>query len=262
MRWLGIISACLRRRGSEEIYFWEVKYLRSYASCDSLISVYVLSSSAPGWSLGGLLSIAIARLLASDATPRITIAGLVLMDSPFHIPWSELPTTALSEPDLGSFPELVRKSLEQCHQLLDTWELPAWEGPACNGQEVYVTVDDREFCLLLGQVLYKSLRGEWDVREARVFDYADTDTDLETALRNDHRRPPLAPPPGIIMRCVKRSTTRDVSDTKPCRVDLHREKSVLGWDGNYPDFIKAVIDVDSDHFGMFGFDKVRASPDP
>jgi len=213
-----------------------------------------------GWSLGGLLSVTIARLLACDATSCITVSGLVLMDSPFHIPWSKLQSVSVSEPSFTKFPELVQKSLEQCHQLLDTWELPTWEGPACNGQEVYVAVDEREFCLLPGQVLYKPLKEEWVVREARVFEYemnSDTDTDSESGHRTALNCPPVAPPPGIIMRCIKRSATRDISETKPCRVDLYREKEMLGWDGNYPDFIKAVIDVDSDHFGMFGFDKIE-----
>ncbi|KAG6011488.1 hypothetical protein E4U41_005497, partial [Claviceps citrina] len=28
-------------------------------------------------------------------------------------------------------------------------------------------------------------------------------------------------------------------------------EKLLGWQGRYPDFIKAVIDVDADHYGLF-----------
>lgn len=182
------------------------------------------------------------------------------MDSPFHIPWSKLQSVTVAEPSFASFPELVQKSLEQCHQLLDMWELPTWEGPTCNGQEVYVALNERDFSVGPEQVLYKPLKGEWTVREAKVFNHeinSDTDTDSESGHHSGFSRPHLTPPPGIMMRCIKRSAKRDMADTKPCRVDLYRENGILGWDGNYPDFIKAVVDVDSDHFGMFGFDKVK-----
>jgi hypothetical protein len=34
-------------------------------------------------------------------------------------------------------------------------------------------------------------------------------------------------------------------------VDLFRDEKLLGWEARYPDFIKAVIDVDADHYNLF-----------
>jgi pimeloyl-ACP methyl ester carboxylesterase len=44
-----------------------------------------------GWSLGDLLSIAIARILPEHDSSGISIDGLLLIDTPFHIPWYQYP---------------------------------------------------------------------------------------------------------------------------------------------------------------------------
>ncbi|EOD47884.1 putative esterase-like protein [Neofusicoccum parvum UCRNP2] len=59
-----------------------------------------------------------------------------------------------------------------------------------------------------------------------------------------------------MLRCVDRVPAKDGSP-HTCRVDLPRDDVVLGWAGAYPDFIKAVIDVDSHHYNIFDLARVK-----
>ncbi len=187
-------------------------------------------------------------MLADDKPSKIFVAGVVLIDSPYHIPWSKL-SLSISEPDFDGIPDLVRKSIDNCDKLLNTWELPPWDGPACEGKEVRFTVSGRSFSLQAGHVLYKPLQGEWRAMESRMFQHTETS------------QQPISPPPAIMVRCVQRAPTRDMS-SNPCRIDLLRDEPMLGWDGNHPDFIKAVIEVDADHFNIFHLATVRLSFPP
>ncbi|KAG5974907.1 hypothetical protein E4U55_007971 [Claviceps digitariae] len=63
---------------------------------------------------------------------------------------------------------------------------------------------------------------------------------------------PGTPPPAVLLRCTKLSKpSPDSAPDLPCLVDLYRSEKLLGWEGQYPDFIKAVIDVDADHYNIF-----------
>lgn len=180
-------------------------------------------------------------MLADDASSKIFVSGLVLIDSPYHIPWSKL-DQSISEPEMDGTPFLVQKSLDNCDALLRTWELPQWEGPACDGHAVRFTHAGSSVRLPPGQVLYKPLQGEWQSMDARTFHHAEKPEN------------PVAPPPAVMVRCVECAPTKDAAG--PCRIDLFREERILGWDGNYPDFIKAVIEADAQHFNIFEFGKV------
>lgn len=65
----------------------------------------------------------------------------------------------------------------------------------------------------------------------------------------------LAPPPAVLLRCTQRAPSETASGA-PVRMDVFRDKLALGWDENYPEFIKAVIDVDSHHYGILELNQV------
>ncbi|EHK98675.1 putative Polyketide synthase PksR [Glarea lozoyensis 74030] len=59
-----------------------------------------------GWSLGGYISLAIAKKLAGAVSPEFSIAGMLIIDSPLHIPMCKL-RPAGPDPDFEHLPELT-----------------------------------------------------------------------------------------------------------------------------------------------------------
>ncbi|KAI9152063.1 putative thioesterase lcsE [Paramyrothecium foliicola] len=193
-----------------------------------------------GWSLGGFLSLSIARLLADDPSSGIVVAGLLIIDSPRHIPRSELRASTV-EPELSELPELIKKSFDNCDEMLDTWQLPTWNAPTKEGKSLPVAVTGRTYTIQPGTVLHKPLQGGWTLRESKRFNF-ETPTE-ETK----------APPPAVLIRCTlpaKKSKAAQNSQD-PCLIDLFRDEPLLGWEGAYPDYIVASIDVEADHYNVF-----------
>lgn len=197
-----------------------------------------------GWSLGGYLSVAIARMLAVAPSVNLSIAGLLLIDSPFHIPRCKLPPTE-ADPDLGGLPDLVKKSLNACDDLLQTWDLPGWNGSATVDRAVPFTVGASEFVAGRSSVPYKSIQDGWRNVETPTFMY-------DGGSRDD----PAGPPPAVMLRCAKYRPPKAAS-SEPCRIDMFRSDPLLGWADNYPSFVKAVIDTDADHYKLFEMSRVR-----
>ncbi|KAH7042807.1 esterase-like protein [Macrophomina phaseolina] len=196
-----------------------------------------------GWSLGGFLSLAMARMLAAKpSSSRISVAGLLIIDSPFHIPWSAFPAP-VSAASLPGLPDLVRKSLDNCDGLLASWQLPEWDGDAGRGRELRCAA---AATIPPVSVLYTPLRRERTLVAVQPFPAG------AAPLRQDG----VAPPPGVLLRCVERVPSEEPRGP-PCRVDYFRDELVLGWDGRHPEFIKAVFDVDSHHYNIFDFKKVK-----
>lgn len=208
-----------------------------------------------GWSLGGYISMAMARLLAEEDDrdgARITVAGLLLIDSPYHIPWAVAGANGDARPDgrrrqqqhsqpsMDGLPPLVAKAFEQCEAMLRSWALPAWPRPACQGEDVEMTAGGRRHRVRCGTILYKPNGADWT-----------------TVDRPVHPRPPApaeprgcAPPPGVILRCTKRKESADGPD-RPCRIDEFRDDCLLGWEKGYASLFKAAMEIDSDHYGVF-----------
>jgi hypothetical protein len=62
-----------------------------------------------------------------------------------------------------------------------------------------------------------------------------------------------------MVRCVQPTPTAEGSSSL-CLIDMFRDEMLLGWEGNYSDFIKVVIDVDSDHYNVFSiYDDAKVS---
>lgn len=207
-----------------------------------------------------------ARMLAADESSNISIAGLLMIDSPFHASSSKSKTFEESaKADVSGLPDLVRKSLDNCAKMLTVWDLPAWDGAAQDGRKVSVevsrTAHGRKETVVIpaGHALHKSLRGEVSVISA-VSNGANTHdkiADVSVTPDSPETRKSQAPPPAVLLRCAEKAPSSD--PTKPARVDLFRDKVMLGWDESYLEFIKAVIDVDSHHYNIFDFSNVCRS---
>ncbi|KAF2149924.1 alpha/beta-hydrolase [Myriangium duriaei CBS 260.36] len=200
-----------------------------------------------GWSLGGYLSLAIARILADEPNSLMSVAGLLLIDSPYHVPLSQLPPEE-GEPDFDNLPELVRKALDECDDLLVDWHLPSWDGPACEGKDAYIVAGNRNFSLHCGDVIHKPSTGDW--RLIRSKEYQSDEP--------EHKA--MVPPPAVLVKCNRPVPAKNEKDGC-CRVDMYRDDVMLGWSGRYPNFIKAVLEVDADHYNIFGFAKIKQVTD-
>lgn len=199
-----------------------------------------------GWSLGGFLSITMARMLAGDPEAKISVAGLLIIDSPRHIARSKI-TTKISKPSWTGIPALVQKSFENCDIMLKHWDLPAWECAVSGGKEAKFTVQGNEYAVGRSSVLHKPINGNWKPEEVRAYEVEKTNHD-EQANRPDGV---AGPPPAVLVRCTRPAKKAPDAGEEPCLVDLWRDELLLGWEGKYPDFIKAVIDVDTDHYSIF-----------
>lgn len=204
-----------------------------------------------------------ARIIAADpgAYP-ISVAGLLIIDSPYHIARSKV-TEPTSKAELVGLPPLVQTSFDNCDDMLQHWDLPSWN-PG-NGGSTKFTLANKPFILQPGQVLRKTgdadpHDNQWETIKVKSYE---NETQLDTS-----DKAPVGPPLGVLIRCTKRakpkSTLGDGQDTHSCLVDIFRDEKLLGWEGRHPEFFKAVIDVDTDHYKIFdradakGLEKVTA----
>ncbi|TWU75829.1 hypothetical protein ED733_004870 [Metarhizium rileyi] len=218
-----------------------------------------------GWSLGGYLSLTMARVIAANpgAYP-MSIAGLLIIDSPYHIARSKI-AVPTSKAEFSGLPPLVQKSFDNCDDMLQYWDLPSWDGVNSGGStDVKFTMAGKTFAVRKGEVLHKTVDSDpydnqWQTMAVKPYaSNADTDTS--------------GPPPGVLLRCIKRakpkpphgSSSSGQNAMPACLVDYYRDERLLGWEARYPDFIKAVIDVNADHYNLFdrtntaGMEKVTA----
>ncbi|PTB36579.1 putative secondary metabolism biosynthetic enzyme, variant 2 [Trichoderma asperellum] len=193
-----------------------------------------------GWSLGGYLSLTVARFLAEDPEAKIRILGIVMMDTPYHTPYNqeEGPT---DDPVIENIPEAVQKCFDRCDEMLENWEVPKWDGPACDGKFIFFGVDGRRYSVPPGKVLYKPFNGIWSPIEVPQYKPLE-ESQPEKAL--------LITPPTVLLRCTEPMPLPE-GRTQPFIIDKYRNDRTLGWAGNTPEFIKAVLDVDSNHYEMF-----------
>jgi hypothetical protein len=171
---------------------------------------------------------------------------MVIIDSPFQLPADQMPSSV--DPDLSALPELVRKAFDNADKAVTGWQAPAWDGPALDGKEVKVRVGVNSVTVGPGQVAYKPVKGQWTVSESPKYEQDAAPDGGKT------------PPPAVFIKATKNVDPPKGTD-QVCDIDYLRNERLLGWGGRYPDFIKAVIDFDNNHFDMF--DKMnfeQASP--
>lgn len=166
---------------------------------------------------------------------------MLLIDSPYHSP--DAPEGA--DPVMGNIPDLVQKAFDNCIAMLKDWHLPEW--PAAQpSQDIQLTVSGRSFAVNKGEILYAPHKGTWTTRAVET--YPDTQS----------QRAPQNPPLAALMRCVDAAPVQAGAGAgNVCDVDFDRDQVLLGWAGKYPDFIRAVADLQGHHYALFEVDKVR-----
>ncbi|KAI9897281.1 hypothetical protein N3K66_008303 [Trichothecium roseum] len=191
-----------------------------------------------GWSLGGTLSVKISRILADDPNPPFTVSGLLIIDTPKHGPYSQLPEP-LMDPDPSKLPKLIQQSFANVDTYLEDWQLPNWNAATNNGQPMTARAAGKKYEVGPSKKLHLPVEGDWVVRETEPFKFED-----------EKPEKPLGPPPAVLIRGALYSKPPRETEQK-CTIDRYRDEPMLGWDGRYPDFILASLDVDSAHYDLF-----------
>lgn len=193
-------------------------------------------------------------IAANPGAYPISVAGLLIIDSPYHIARSKI-TVPTSKPELAGIPPLVQKSFDNCDDMLQHWDLPWWDTSDSDAStDVKFTVAGETFAIQKGEVLHKPVGsdGKWQTTTVKTY-VKDAQTDISGSVAGG------SPPPAVLLRCIKRakpepnrvSSGKSQDAAPPCLVDLFRDEKLLGWEARYPSFIKAVIDVDADHYNLF-----------
>ncbi|KAG9249432.1 Alpha/Beta hydrolase protein [Emericellopsis atlantica] len=207
-----------------------------------------------GWSLGGFLSLAIARMIAAlgkQDEGSLEISGLLIIDSPYFEPWYEQ-SPPVSQPLLPDMLPKVKQTYEKCDDLLSSWSLPRWGWDAMGGEPVTLRAGGNKHIIPHRAALYKPLDSDWVVKktaEEPTTDRPGARIDMEDD-RAEHDVEKLSPPMGILIRCVGRTPALDQGH-HPCRVDLYRDSLTLGWGQGYEDYIKVVMDATNTHYTIF-----------
>lgn len=173
-----------------------------------------------GWSLGGLVALEIAHLLAEDAD--ITVAGLLLLDTAY--PKAKIDDSIAEnvrdhfEPPPGINEPLKLKLKDvfgNARRMIREWQPPSWQR----------------------QTPMTQAGGEaMDARQSR-----------------------LLPPPAVLLRAKGYVFGHEVGSKvqgELATVDVARQKKRLGWDDYEHKFIRVAMDIEGHHFNIFAEDKV------
>ncbi|KAM0263573.1 hypothetical protein ACHAQJ_001193 [Trichoderma viride] len=171
------------------------------------------------------------------------VAGLMIIDIPYHTPWYDSRPAIVSRPKLEDIPLRVQRLLDYCDVLLHKWPVPFWEGPFSQNLDVQFTADGNQYQVEPGTVLYKDLEENW---KPMILPKPDSPKNLS---KPKNPRKPVLPPPGVLLRCINYTPTEQ--EGKKCHIDLFREEPVLGWEKGYPSFLKAVMEMKKDHYTLF-----------
>ncbi|KAK2025543.1 alpha/beta-hydrolase [Colletotrichum zoysiae] len=185
-----------------------------------------------GWSLGGMLSLEIARQLG-DEDEDIEIVGLVIVDSVYPV-WPEGLRVKIGRLVEGPEPEtknlrLARRAMRMAGGMVRAWRIPrmAAGGGAGGGGE--------------------------DEPDADVVDGQDVERDFYGSKREKETAEVVweRPPRAVLVKAKEHlpsSTAGAISS-----VDVYREDDKLGWDAYCPGFVERVLATEGHHFDMFAW---------
>ncbi|KAL7812112.1 Alpha/Beta hydrolase protein [Trichoderma aethiopicum] len=186
-----------------------------------------------GWSLGGLLSLEVARQLADDAAVRVT--GILMIDSvyPGKSSASASPVPLLSPPVIKRFAEPKMREIKLDDDVSSEEDTSSDEAPT--------TTTTMDSGLTQNQIRSKRCMAE-AVRMIRDWRLP------EWPGRLYHRRPRV-----VLLRAKEYVPTKD---GRMVGLDLNREDEMLGW-GDYDDEMFCdVMDVEGHHFDIFAFERI------
>ncbi|KAK0727453.1 Alpha/Beta hydrolase protein [Lasiosphaeria miniovina] len=180
-----------------------------------------------GWSLGGLLSLEVSRLVLAEAGRRgaLDLLGIIMIDS-------VCPLSLLSAGDVRvvlhvvewnentrqETRDAVMRCFSEAYRMLGAWKLPTWrddggQNGAGNGHN---------------------------------------GTSPTTPSTTAGSLPP-PPPPTILLRAQERVPVAEPGGV--ARVDVCRNDRQLGWDQHHRDLIKQVHDIPGHHYNIFSTDE-------
>jgi hypothetical protein len=201
-----------------------------------------------------------ARMLAYQTVPEakiIIVTGIIMIDSPFHIP--RIKDEVMPEAEPPDLPALVKNCLAQCKDLLNVWDLPRWDDAASSDRETRCRLKSNDWTIPPQHVLYVPVISDPSIQRvghyingARQSDEVSADNDT-TSIQAQQNHP--SPPTAALLRATEPVPSNDPTKG-PVRTDRWRHELLLGWDERYPEFIKAVIDLESHHYNIFEYQKV------
>lgn len=182
-----------------------------------------------GWSFGGILSLAISRLLADD--PLYNVLGIVMIDS--------ICPSSVRSKDWGR--GIIYKGQFSERTSQETIERVTW----CFSDAVRV----------IGEYQMPS----WDDSEGIHNDNGRRSGEQKTNGEQSRRlHSPITTkaicPPTILLRATD---FVPVETDEPSRVDLVRHDRSLGWNDYRKGFFQEIVDVPGHHFSIFAFDNIE-----
>ncbi|PNP40072.1 hypothetical protein TGAMA5MH_07994 [Trichoderma gamsii] len=204
-----------------------------------------------GWSLGGLLSMEVARQLAVDDVVRV--AGILMIDSTFPGVSRPLPTSSVPlVPSFGvptankfsgvRFPDVsTRKMLCDDDVSSDDESLPDLSDVSSRdgSSEDESSTDEDE--AIMNKIRSKTCMAE-AVRMIRQWRLP------QWSGRLYDRRPKV-----VLLRAKNYVPTKE---GRTVGMDLNREDPLLGWGDYDEEMFSDVYDVDGHHFNLFEYDKI------
>ncbi|KAI3390776.1 hypothetical protein diail_8677, partial [Diaporthe ilicicola] len=183
-----------------------------------------------GWSLGGLLSLEMARVLVND--PQFTVLGLVMMDSicPKAYATKTVPAKAAIVPYKHQFgpntKEETIEGVERCfveaRKSVESWRMPRWDESDEEGAD----------------------RAENGTKGAQS-------PEGQPAARISSSS--IKCPPAILLRA------RQAVPTEPGQVsfvDVTRHSRSLGWEEYQKGFFEEIVDISGHHFSIFAWEHI------
>lgn len=179
-----------------------------------------------GWSLGGLLSIEMARVLADD--PMFTVIGIVMVDS--ICPSAYATKTGVAKAAIVPFK----------HQF----------GPNTKQE----TIEGVERCFVEARKSVETWRmPRWDDSDKEGDDKVENGTNGADSLRAHRPSSSIKCPPTILLRA------REAVPTEPDQVsfvDVTRNSRSLGWEEYQKDFLEEIVDIPGHHFSVFAWEHI------
>ncbi|UQC84358.1 thioesterase domain-containing protein [Colletotrichum lupini] len=201
-----------------------------------------------GWSLGGLLSLEIARLVGEEDRD-VEIVGLLFVDSVYPV-WPKG-----SEVKIGRFVEdekleteepknvrLAKRAMKMAGQVVRVWKMPRCGAAGETEVEVPKAV---------GYADADSSDGGGE-RAGTTADEADVEKDFYVSKEEKETAEVMwERPPRAVLVKAKEHVPMPIEGISS--VDVYRGDEKLGWDGYCPGFVEEVLLTEGSHFDMFAW---------
>ncbi|KKY25508.1 putative thioesterase domain containing protein [Phaeomoniella chlamydospora] len=219
-----------------------------------------------GWSLGGLLSLEISRVLQEETST--SVAGLVMLDSPCPFTWRYLRDQMtdyvhrIPMKKSSQMRDNIEKRFYACSGLVDAWEMPLWGrcSQASSPASTESSSSHHKDYSLCKTYEYHPLNAAPHVVSINEDGDEFPNSPLRAGIHNlsqCHCCPEVSeqrhnPPPTVLIRATEYLLDQDNKiKGSDIDIDLDRNRKLLGWE-HYPyDFIKSVYDIGTNHFDVF-----------